>query len=128
MRAVVPTSPPTVTAEARRQHEVSHVPYRSWCKVCVQTKGRDKAHPRQGETHEGEEGLPKFEADFAHVGRTAGQDTLAYLSVVDVGSGSMSATTMPTQSLSPFVVGAVVEFIDSLGYDRVVAKQTRTAH
>ena len=32
------------TAEEREDHCVTHIPYRSWCPVCVKAKGRESAH------------------------------------------------------------------------------------
>ena len=28
------------------EHECSHLPYRSWCKICVKAKGKDMGHQR----------------------------------------------------------------------------------
>ncbi len=42
-----PTEP---TAEERRQHEIGHLPYRSWCPACVKGRKKDRDHhPRPEE-------------------------------------------------------------------------------
>jgi hypothetical protein len=35
------------TAEEKAQHELTHLPYRPWCSVCVQAKARDDPHRKQ---------------------------------------------------------------------------------
>ena len=35
------------TAQERATHELTHLPYRSWCTVCVQAKGKELQHRRQ---------------------------------------------------------------------------------
>jgi hypothetical protein len=43
-----PGLPEVGHAEVKRQHVLrDHVPYASWCRVCVQGRGRDKPHRRQ---------------------------------------------------------------------------------
>lgn len=34
------------TEEEVERHNITHVPYRSWCKHCVQGKGKSRAHKR----------------------------------------------------------------------------------
>ena len=39
--------PQAPTAEEKAQHELTHLPYRPWCSVCVQAKARDDPHRKQ---------------------------------------------------------------------------------
>ena len=45
-------SPNLPTEEERRAHEVSHVPYRSWCPACVAGRGRSDRHAVSTEAEE----------------------------------------------------------------------------
>ena len=45
-------SPNLPTEEERRAHEVSHVPYRSWCPACVAGRGRSDRHAVATEAEE----------------------------------------------------------------------------
>ena len=40
-------APQQPTAQVRLEHELAHLPCRSWCPVCVQAKGRSDNHPKQ---------------------------------------------------------------------------------
>jgi len=44
-------SPHLPTEEERRAHEVSHVPYRSWCPACVAGRGKSDRHTVSTEEH-----------------------------------------------------------------------------
>ena len=38
--------PDEPTAEERRKHNITHCPYRSWCRACVLGRGKDRYHRR----------------------------------------------------------------------------------
>ena len=40
-------APRQPTEQERMEHELTHLPYRSWCPLCVQGKGRADNHPKQ---------------------------------------------------------------------------------
>ena len=37
------------TPREREEHCVTHVPYRSWCTICVKAKGKEEAHKKMTE-------------------------------------------------------------------------------
>ena len=41
--------PPSVSAEMRAEHELTHLPFRSWCESCVVGKGTEDFHQRRQE-------------------------------------------------------------------------------
>ena len=47
--------------EERRQHDLTHLPYRSWCRHCVGGRGKEAPHRRQ-ECHSE---LPELHLDYA---------------------------------------------------------------
>ena len=40
-------TPDQPTPQERAEHELTHLPFRSWCPTCVQSKGRSDNHPKQ---------------------------------------------------------------------------------
>eukprot|EP00971_Amphidinium_carterae_P291486 5786554-Amphidinium_carterae.1 len=38
--------PPQPTKQEQEQHRISHMPYRSWCPICVAAKGQSVHHRR----------------------------------------------------------------------------------
>ena len=55
-----PTAPYVPTRQERLEHEVTHVPYRSWCEHCV--KGKAKSTPHKHEANR-VEGIPVIGLD-----------------------------------------------------------------
>ena len=45
MRPRVLPSPSELSKQQRELHELTHLPYRRWCSVCVQAKGKHSPHP-----------------------------------------------------------------------------------
>ena len=42
--------PGDLTTNVREDHNATHIPFRSWCRICVKSKGREDAHRnRRGE-------------------------------------------------------------------------------
>ena len=58
----VARQPGQPTAQERREHEVCHVPYRSWCRHCVRGRGRRRPHCRIGSGRD--EDLPHAAIDY----------------------------------------------------------------
>ena len=56
-----PGNVPVLPSEAEvEQHELTHLPFRNWCRHCVRAKGKES--PR----HESSPGVLKFTTDFVH--------------------------------------------------------------
>ena len=51
-RATGVPGPRRVSQEEREEHERTHLPYRSWCEICVKARGRKRAHLKQKEGRE----------------------------------------------------------------------------
>ena len=48
-QAVGLLGPERVSKEEREEHERTHLPYRSWCEVCVKARARKRVHYKQKE-------------------------------------------------------------------------------
>ena len=71
--------------DAVAKHDATHVPYRSWCLICVAASAREDPHPSRTKT-ETEEGLPVVQADYGLL-----EDHLTLLIVNDRQSGATLA-------------------------------------
>ena len=63
-RARIPDEP---TREERERHWATHLPYRSWCPVCVKASGREDPH-RTNTGKSMEESIDSVAMDYAEVG------------------------------------------------------------
>jgi hypothetical protein len=62
--AVMVKTPTRVSKEEREKHELTHAPFRSWCKFCVMGRGRNNDHRlfKKGESEEMT--LPRVSLDY----------------------------------------------------------------
>ena len=67
----------------RREHSKSHLPYRTWCRICVAAKGKDSPHRRVQRS--GDE-VDLVEVDYCFLGDGAAK-TVPILSGISRGSG-----------------------------------------
>ena len=89
--ARVKSSPARPSADEVARHDVTHVPYRSWCPICVAASAREDRHPRQTKI-DTEEGLPVIHADYDLL-----EDDLTLLIVKDKQSGAALAYDCETK-------------------------------
>ena len=70
-------NPGSPTAEEKERHDMTHNPYRSWCPVCVEAKGREDPHFRgKGEKREG---VNVIGMDYKSFGQDDNQEKMTIL-------------------------------------------------
>ena len=74
-------------------HNLSHLPYRSWCRHCVRGRGKEAPHMKSGDKKEGE--IPEFHFDWCFPGEEKTGDNLCVL------VGRMRETRMTMSSVTP---------------------------
>ena len=92
-------APRQPTEQERMEHELTHLPYRSWCPLCVQGKGRADNHPKQHSK------TPVIQIDITYYKSIRETKTTPVLTGVDVETGMCTAAqiedrTHHTQYLS----------------------------
>ena len=87
-----PTEP---TSQERQEHNLTHLPYRTWCQVCVEAKGKLHQHPRLTSKQ------PVVQIDYGFLGLEGDeQRKLTLLCIVDTTSAvSYTHLTLPTSDL-----------------------------
>ena len=68
VRPTTLTSPYTPTRQERMEHELTHIPYRSWCDHCVRGKCAAMAHRKS--TLEDDRKIPVVGVDYAFLKRS----------------------------------------------------------
>ena len=63
--ARVLAAPRTPTKAEREEHDVSHVPYRPWCRFCVMGRGLERRHPTQ--SGDRDDDRPRVFADYGYL-------------------------------------------------------------
>ena len=99
--AVVPApaaTPCSPTRAEREAHETTHLPFRSWCEVCVQGRMDNPQH-RRLEHHAEDHRLPEVHLDYAFL-RRADSDVLAKLIILKaLPSRAMQAWVVPSKGV-----------------------------
>ena len=94
------------------EHNLTHVPYRNWCPICVRAKGKDLDHRKSIEE---ERGLAELSFDYCFPG-----DELGHKITILVGreraTGMTMASTIPSKgSKGKFSVDKVIEYFWECG-------------
>ena len=90
-RATSMISMPRQPAEQEiMEHNFTHMPYRSWCPICIQGRGRSDAHPQRSSSR------PIILIDFAFPKGAENQYPTPVLTAIDIATGS--ATLVPNKA------------------------------
>ena len=63
------------------RHDATHLPYRSWCKHCVNGRGTAHPHITHHSSREGE--IPTVGADYHYMGKEGEEGTVPMLAFKD---------------------------------------------
>ena len=114
------------TRQERLEHEVTHVPYRSWCDHCVRGKGRSTQHRYEAEK---QDGVPVIGMDYCFLSKKDGDDMFSksevtVLTMKDRSSKCVFGIPVPQKGIDPhdWSVRQVKRCIDFLGYNAVVLR------
>ena len=84
----VAKSPYAPTAQEREIHEATHLPYRSWCDICV--SGRRDNPPHLARTPE-ERSIPEIGMDYCFVRRKVEEESTTVIVIKDRDSKAIRA-------------------------------------
>ena len=107
--------------QERRQHCLTHFPFRDWCKPCVFGRGKDDPHAATARV-EADDALPKVQMDFCFMeSKGAGGDGKATgLTITCVSTGAIASSALPGKAMGAFLVGLVTQILAVWGYTDVV--------
>ena len=84
--------PSEPTDEERRRHEMTHLPFRSWCPHCV--RGRMANPPHRDLGPPGQMGVPEVAMDYCFLSKEEGSRPLTVLVTKDRGSKAIIANAV----------------------------------
>ena len=86
------------------------MPYRNWCPICVQGKGRSTSHLQQTSRK------PIIQVDFAYLRGFEDQQAVAILRAIDIETGLCMATMLPDkQQQFDYASSCIQTFIYEIG-------------
>ena len=112
-------APEQPTAQERAEHELTHLPYRSWCPTCVQNKGRADNHPRQHSKQ------PVVQFDFCFFKTLGEKETTPILTGIDVETGMSMAVLVNSKTADfQYHVQCIQTFLMECGRVQAVLNST----
>ena len=107
-----PTAP---TSDEREAHNVTHLPYRSWCSTCVEAKGKEDPHYLKKEAEKCDK--PTVGLDYKSSGQSATENDKAMAIVMRDRSarGTVAHICDRKGAAERWVVSKNVEDVAALG-------------
>ena len=104
-----PHVPKEPTPQERAEHELTHLPFRSWCKTCVMSKSRQD-HSKKLRLKQ-----PVLQCDYSFFTDPKVEGSVTILNVCDVMSGLALACVVPNKGRSVYAEGELRRFILETG-------------
>ena len=118
---VIAKNPYNPTHEEKEAHNATHLPYRSWCPVCVQARGREDDHKRDKE--KAKDGKVTINIDYKSFGQDIDDDKLTSIIMRDSRTGCTASHICESKGISDsWVVQKLVDDIDAWGYTDIIMK------
>ena len=103
-KALKQPSEPTLTE--RLEHELTHLPFRPWCDVCVRAKSR------QSKSRKLSMKQPVLQMDFSFLGDSPhAKEQITILNVVDVLTNMALSVVIPTKARTPYSQAELRRFV-----------------
>ena len=97
------------------KHNITHLPYRSWCPHCIMGKGKAASHFRLPER---EDGIPEVHVDYCFMW-TKGSAMATILVAKEKATKSTLSTVVPMTGASvEFPVRRIISFLKELGLEQ----------
>ena len=104
-------APQQPTEQERKEHNLTHLPYRSWCSICVESKGRANNHPQQKTSK-----LSVVQCDFAYIKGIHDKQVIPVLTAIDVETGmSMAIMVQDKQKQFTYLTQCLQTFLTECG-------------
>ena len=97
------------TEQQRAQHNLTHLPYRSWCEHCVRAKGKE----RQSKRNTDRKPVIQIDYSFATTGSDAQQRTI--LTATDVQTGLATSVVVPAKGRHAYGIAELKKFAYETG-------------
>ena len=114
-------APQQPTEQERREHNLTHLPYRSWCSICVGSKGRaTNNHPTQKTST-----APVIQCDFAYIKGIHDKQVIPILTAIDVETGmSMATMVQDKQRQFTYLTQCLQTFLTECGRTQAILAPT----
>ena len=106
--------PRVPSQDERREHELTHLPFRSWCEHCVKGRGKEEACRKMKEENAG---IPEVHLDFMFMGEEKGGKTLAMLVGRERRSRATLSTVVPRKTTGEWTAKRLTAWLREIGLE-----------
>ena len=109
-----PGTPDQIVME---QDSLTHFPSQPWCKMCVESRGRDSPHREQSKI---DAVVPQQQFVYGYMSDGGPLQLVCFLVGTDTSSGAIHATMVPDSKKMdmPYVVAATAKWVRDLEFER----------
>ena len=120
-KAVAVKDPGAPTARELAEHDLTHLPHRSWCPACVAGRSRDRMHKTLKNREPGS--VPCVVFDYGFLGGVGDEQTIAVQIARDVDSKMLFAHVVPRKGLiGNHGVAQLLKDVERLGHKKMCLK------
>ena len=113
-------APEQPTQQQIRVHNLTHLPYRNWCPICVESRGKADSHKKQTSKQ------PVIQIDFCYIKGIDEQQTTPILTAIDIQTGMISATLISDkQPLFEYATNQLLAFLMERGRTQAVLQSNQ---
>jgi len=104
--------------QEKKMHELTHLPYKSWCAICRAARGYSRAHIHSDELCE----VPILSADYFFMGEAESPGCIASLVIKDCRSKCIISFAVPKKGRDEYVVQRVLQALAFMGHREIIFK------
>ena len=93
------------------QHNLTHLPFRSWCTTCVKARGLPDHHHKRDTPSK----LPVIQIDYAFVTSKENKEQTTLLTAVDIETGMSLAVVVDHKGTNDYAIAELVRFLHETG-------------
>ena len=109
-----------------REHELTHLPFRSWCKHCVRGRAVNYGHHVHVQEDKDEQQVPIISVDYMYMKSSDQEETKEegqpIMVMKDRKSKFITAHVIEEKGENPYAIKRLGQDIGMLGYNRIVLK------
>ena len=114
--------PGAPTQREVEEHNITHLPFRSWCPYCVSGKAQDRQHRLRKEDQMAKQ-VPEVVFDYGFFGGKEDEETLAVQVARDRRTQMVFANVVPRKGMiHEHGAKSMLEDLEKLGYQEIILK------
>ena len=102
--------------QEKEEHEMTHLPFRSWCRHCIMGRGREEDCRKSMEE---DRQVPEVHLDFMFMGDEKEEKTLAFLVARERETSAVLSTVVPRKTTGEWVCRRLMAWLQEIGLESV---------